>query len=170
MQILLYPNKQLSEESKPIEEFDQALTNFAVELLTLCQANRGLGIAAPQVGRAICLVVVNTEFEKIGEKYPSILINPRIENASGTSRFKEGCLSVPGIFAWVTRPNQFDIVYQSIDGKEKTFHVENTQEELFGTVIQHEIDHLNGIEFLDRLNQFEKDKITRKLNKLRKKK
>lgn len=170
MQLLFYPNKQLTKTSEEVKEFNQALTNFAVELLTICQQYNGLGMAAPQVGNLIRLVVVNTELEKIGGDYPSILVNPRLENVSGKSRFKEGCLSVPGIYAWVNRYNTFDVVYQSIDGEEKTFHVKNTQEELFGTVIQHEIDHLNGVEFVDRLNQFEKDKITKKLNKMRKKK
>ena len=169
MEILTYPNKLLRRISEEVTIFDEKLNNLAQELSTCCKKRLGLGMAAPQIGEAIRLVVVNTTLDKINNKYPQYLVNPKITNCKGQSKFKEGCLSVPKVFAWVDRANSFELSYQDLDGESHTLRVEDTSNDLFGTVIQHEVDHLDGIEFVDKLSIFEKNKILPALAKLRRK-
>lgn len=168
MQTLIFPDKRLKQKSEEITNYDSSLRKIATELLTYCKLQNGLGMAAPQTGNAIRLVVINKSIDSL-PWYPEILINPIIKNGEGTSKFKEGCLSVPGIFAWVTRFNSFDLSYFTLDGQEQFLHIKDVKNNRFGTIIQHEVDHLDGIEFIDRLTSFEYDKIVNKLNKLRKK-
>lgn len=170
METLIYPDSRLGRICTPVENFDDELKCFAKELLSYCFKRFGLGMAAPQVGKSIRLVVINTTLEQINNKYPSFLVNPILRNLEGLSRFKEGCLSVPNVYAWVERANTFDVDYQDLDGEQKTLRIENTSEDVFGTVIQHEVDHLDGVEFIDRLEPFEKNKIMGRLAKLRRKK
>lgn len=169
MQTLIYPDKRLTKVSTEVTTFDEELETFANQLTTHCLKSFGLGMAAPQVGKHIRLIVV-CKNDKIADDCPTILVNPKIENATGLSRYKEGCLSVPGIFAWVERPATFTVTYQDLQGGSHEYHVKNANDELFGTVVQHEVDHLNGIEFVDLLTDYEYNKIVTKLNKLRKKK
>lgn len=177
MKTLIFPNPQLKEPSEEVVDFNDELKNFAKELLSFCKENNGLGMAAPQVGKQIRLVVINVDLlpeQTIwhGEKkiiYPSVLINPQITNEDGKSKYKEGCLSVPGVHAWVKRCNSFTVTYQTLDDKTKTFHVKDVSNNLFGTILLHEVDHLNGIEFIDKLEPFEKNKVIKAINKLRKK-
>lgn len=168
METLLYPDKRLTQVSETVEFFTDELEEFATALLDHCKANNGLGMAAPQVGRFIRLIVIDNESERISKPFPQFLVNPVIHNPDGESRYKEGCLSVPGIYAWVKRPACFGLTYQTLLGEKKTIELVDANKHLFGTVIQHEIDHLNGIEFIDRLNSFEKNKIIGQLNKRRK--
>jgi len=127
-------------------------------------------MAAPQVGELKRIVVIRSGFDNIKNYYPKYLVNPIISEEYGKSRYKEGCLSVPGVYAYVNRCNQFLLDYQDLDGTIHHIEITNVQKDFFGTVVMHEIDHLNGIEFIDRLDPIEKNKISKKLNKLRKRK
>lgn len=170
MKTLLFPDSRLKKISTSITKFDAQLKTFSQELLEHCFKSNGLGMAAPQVGEPIRLVIINTEHPSIKKEYPNFLVNPRILNPEGSSSYKEGCLSLPGIYAKVKRHNSFTVIYQTLEGMEQTLRIENTTNDLFGTVVQHEIDHLDGIEFVDRLDIFEFDKISKALNKRRKRK
>lgn len=169
METLVFPNPKLKRISTPITVFDSQLSLFAHDLLLHCFKSEGLGMAAPQVGEAIRLVVVNIDHPSIKKEYPSFLVNPQILNPEGVSFYKEGCLSLPGIHARVKRYNSFTLTYQTLEGVEKTLQIEDVSNNLFGTVVQHEVDHLNGLEFIDRLDVFELSKISNKINKRRKK-
>lgn len=177
MKTLIFPNPQLREKSEEVIDFNDDLKQFANELLKHCRANNGLGMAAPQVGKQIRLVVI--DIDKLPQQtvystdkkiiYPSVLVNPIIKNECGESKYKEGCLSVPGVHAWVKRCNSFCVNYKTLEGIEKVLQVNDVSNNLFGTVLLHEVDHLNGIEFIDKLEPFELDKAIKAINKLRKK-
>lgn len=169
MKTLIYPNKRLKLKSAEITEFDFQVREFAHQLFDHCVENNGLGMAAPQVDKQIRLVVIRNDLDKIDNKYPRFLLNPKISNPQGKVRHKEGCLSVPKVFAWVERYYSFDLTYHTLEGFGQKIKIENARDDLFGIVIQHEIDHLDGIEFIDKLDRFEKDKVIKALNKLRKK-
>ncbi len=126
-----------------------------------------MGLSAPQLGFSKRIVVVNKQVA-LNLKRPSIFINPVIVNASGESVYKEGCVSLPGIFGNVKRFNTFDVEYQDIEGNKQVEHVEDTSKDVFGTIIQHEAEHLDGGLFIDKLSPYDKDKVIKKINKLRK--
>lgn len=175
MKTLLYPNKLLREICKDVPVFNEAFKTFARHLMIHCRRSKGMGMAAPQVGFLYRIVVVDVDlldghFKKDYDKngYPDTLFNPVITNGTGKVRYKEGCLSLPGIYAWVDRYESFDLSYQDEEGNKKELKVTCGQDSPYGIVLQHEVDHLDGIEFIDKLNFFEKDKIASKLNKFRK--
>jgi peptide deformylase len=96
------------------------------------------------------------------------LINPIISNV-GTKEFKykEGCLSLPKILAWVSRPSSFDVTFQSIDGKTYIEHITDTSKDIYGIIVQHEVDHLQGKLMIDKMSEFDAIKLSSKINKLR---
>jgi peptide deformylase len=177
MRTVYYPNKLLTEKCEKVEKFDTVIQTFARHLLIHCRRQGGLGLAAPQVGLLYRIVVVDTEIidnaystDYVKKDYPNKLFNPVISNTSGKIRYKEGCLSIPGVFAWVDRYQAFTINYQDENGNEKKLDVTCAPGDPYGIVLQHEVDHLDGVQFIDRLNFFEKDKIINKMNKFREKK
>ena len=169
MSIVLYPEPILRQICSPVEEITEEIVKFCHDLHLYAKKSRCLGLSAPQVGYPKRIIVVNEMIQGMSNR-PHILINPVISNASGKSKYKEGCLSLPGIYAQVERVGSFDITYKDIEGKEHTERVEDVSKEIFGTVVQHEIDHLNGRLFVDIISAYEKNKVIKKINKLRGKK
>lgn len=172
MELLTYPNKKLKQICEPLDYKDFNELNFHNNLSYMSKMVvecNGYALAAPQVGimkRFFVLSAVGDfKDEELADK-PKYICNPRIVNPTGTRKFKEGCLSFPGIFAWVERHDKFTLIYQDQFGDEKECNAEG----LFATICQHEIDHLNGELFIDKMSSWEKDKIMKKVNKLRKKK
>jgi peptide deformylase len=164
MQTLLFPNPKLKEISTPITEFNKDLKQFSSDLFAHCHLSRGIGMAAPQVGKMIRLIVVmRSPINQVS------FANPRIENAQGSIIHKEGCLSVPGIYARVKRFKSFTLHYQTLEGFSQSLIVTGDEPHFFNIVIQHELDHLDGIEFIDKLDFFESSKISNALNKRRRK-
>jgi peptide deformylase len=164
--IIIAPDPRLKTKSSPVEKIDDRIRTLARDLFDTMYAERGIGLAAVQVGELKRLLVADVtwrEEEGPGEQW--VLVNPEIVTPSGEMNvYKEGCLSFPDQFADVERPKGVTIRYQDLDGKtqEKTF------DGLLATCIQHEIDHLNGITFVDHISPVKRDMILRKLTKQKK--
>ncbi len=164
--LVIAPDERLKTKSSPISIIDAGVKKLAADMFDTMYHERGIGLAAVQVGVLKRLLVADVtwrEEEGPGEQY--VLINPEIIDGSKEEHvYKEGCLSFPDQFADVTRPETVHVRYLDLDGalQEKTF------EGLLATCVQHEIDHLNGIVFVDHISLVKRDIIIRKLKKLKK--
>ena len=162
--ILTEPDPILRKKCEPLEKVDTETKKLMDDMLETMYAAPGIGLAAVQVGILKRLVVIDIAKEEENKK-PIFLINPQIIHQSEkTSVYEEGCLSLPGQFAEIERPAECSIKYIDYDGKEK----ELKSDGLLATCIQHEIDHLNGILFIDYLSKLKKDMIIKKLVKQKK--
>ncbi len=159
--ILTEPNKILRQISKPVENVgkeEQALMNDMLE--TMYNAN-GIGLAAIQIGVPKRIIVLDISKDE-NKKNPIFFVNPIIKNKNlELSTYEEGCLSVPNQFAEIDRPSTCLIDYLDYNGKKKNLHAKG----LLATCIQHEMDHLEGILFIDYLSKLKKTMIIKKLSK-----
>ena len=163
-QILIEPNKVLREKSLPVERVDEDLKKLMDDMLETMYAAPGIGLAAIQVGIPKRVIVLDIE-QKEGKKNPIFLINPEIvEKSENNSTYEEGCLSVPGQFAEIARPDKCYLKYLDYYGEKKEIKAEG----MLATCIQHEIDHLEGILFIDYLSKLKKTMIVKKLSKQKK--
>lgn len=164
--LVIAPDERLESKSMPIEKIDADIRALAADMLETMYAERGIGLAAVQVGVLKRMLVADVTWrEEAGPGEQYVLINPEIlESSEEEHTYKEGCLSFPDQFAEVVRPNSVRVKFQDLDGKwqEKTF------EGLLATCVQHEIDHTNGIVFVDHISSLKRDMIIRKLKKLKK--
>jgi peptide deformylase len=159
--IKIHPDPVLRVKCATVETFDGELKRLAEDMIQTMNAAPGVGLAACQVGREIRLAIVDPS---AGED-PSalhVLINPEIVEDRGRAIDDEGCLSIPGITEKVARPTYVKIEAQDLDGE--TFVLEG--EELMARVICHEVDHLNGVLFIDRLSGLRKERVKRKMKRL----
>ncbi len=162
--IVIEPDPILREKSEILEKVDDELRNLLDDMLETMYAAPGIGLAAVQVGVLKRLIVIDISKEK-EKKNPLFLINPEIISKSKkTSIHEEGCLSLPGHFAEIERPAECQIKFIDYDGKEQELRANG----LLATCIQHEIDHLNGVLFIDYLSKLKKDMIVKKLIKYKK--
>ena len=162
--IVIEPDPILRKESAPIEKVDNDLRKLLDDMLETMYAAPGIGLAAVQIGILKRLIVIDISKDK-EKKNPLFLINPEIVSKSkSTSMYEEGCLSLPGHFAEIERPSECQINFLDYNGKKK----EITAKGLLSTCIQHEVDHLNGILFIDYLSKLKKDMIIKKLVKHKK--
>ena len=162
--IVIEPDPILREKSEILEKVDDELRNLLDDMLETMYAAPGIGLAAVQVGVLKRLIVIDISKDK-EKKNPLFLINPEIISKSKkTSIHEEGCLSLPGHFAEIERPAECQIKFIDYDGKEQELRVNG----LLATCIQHEIDHLNGVLFIDYLSKLKKDMIVKKLIKHKK--
>ena len=162
--IVIEPDPILREKSATLEKVDDELRKLLNDMLETMYAAPGIGLAAVQVGILKRLIVIDISKDK-EKKNPLFLINPEIISKSKkTSIYEEGCLSLPGHFAEIERPAECQIKFINYDGKEKELKVDG----LLATCIQHEVDHLNGILFVDYLSKLKKDMIIKKLIKHKK--
>ena len=162
--IVIEPDPILRKESEPIEKFDNDLRKLLDDMLETMYAAPGIGLAAVQVGILKRLIVIDISKDK-EKKNPLFLINPQIVSKSkNTSIYEEGCLSLPGHFAEVERPAECQINFIDYNGKKKKISAKG----LLSTCIQHEVDHLNGVLFIDYLSKLKKDMIIKKLVKHKK--
>ena len=162
--IVIEPDPILRKKSKTIEKVDDELRILLDDMLETMYAAPGIGLAAVQIGILKRLIVIDISKEK-DKKNPLFLINPEIISKSkNTSTYEEGCLSLPGHFAEIERPAECQIKYIDYEGKKKEIKVTG----LLSTCIQHEVDHLNGILFIDYLSKLKKDMIIKKLIKRKK--
>jgi peptide deformylase len=176
LKILTFPDARLREVSQPVEKFNAQLKQLAKDMLeTMYQAN-GIGLAAPQVGELLRMLVIDTrprdekgrryEYEEMSElekavPQPLVLINPVIVKGEGSTTFDEGCLSVPTFFETVERFEVVEIKAQDLDGKE--FIVKS--DGLLGICMQHEMDHLEGTLFIDHISFIKSNKIKSQIKK-----
>ncbi len=159
--ILTIPNPILRKISEPVKSVDKEVKNLLDDMLETMYAAPGIGLAAVQIGILKRLIVI--DLSKEGEKKePLFIINPEIISKSNELvSYEEGCLSIPNQFAEVKRPSACKINFIDYEGKKK----EMSANGLLATCIQHEIDHLNGILFIDHLSKLKKDLIIKKNKK-----
>ena len=163
-QILVEPNKILREKSTRVEKVDKDLQRLMDDMLETMYAAPGIGLAAIQVGVPKRVIVLDIA-PKDSPRNPMYFINPEIITKSETnSTYEEGCLSVPGQFAEIDRPDKCQIKYLDYYGKAKQIQAEG----MLATCIQHEMDHLEGILFIDHLSKLKKTMIIKKLSKQKK--
>ena len=162
--IVIEPDPILRKKSDILEKVDDELRILLDDMLETMYAAPGIGLAAVQIGILKRLIVIDISKDK-EKKNPIFLINPEIISKSkNTSIYEEGCLSLPGHFAEIERPEECQIKYIDYDGKKKEIKANG----LLATCIQHEIDHINGILFIDYLSKLKKDMIVKKLVKQKK--
>jgi peptide deformylase len=161
--IVKYGAAVLEKPGAPIKKFDADLEQLTEDMLASMYAAQGVGLAAPQIGLSLRIAVVDVT----GGKNPEakiVLANPEVVHAEGEVREEEGCLSVPGFRGYVLRPQFVTVKAQNAKGE--TFEIRG--ENLLARAFCHEIDHLNGILFLQHLSMLKRDLIKRKIKKLRK--
>ena len=162
--IVIEPDPILRKKSENLEKVDNELRLLLDDMLETMYNAPGIGLAAVQVGILKRLIVIDISKDK-EKKNPIFLINPEIISKSkNTSIYEEGCLSLPGHFAEIERPEECQIKYIDYEGKKNEMKANG----LLATCIQHEIDHLNGILFIDYLSKLKKDMIVKKLVKQKK--
>lgn len=156
LNILTLPNPKLKTVASPVTVFDADLAQLTEDMLETMYAAPGIGLAATQVDVHQRVVVMDVSEDS---DTPMVFINPEIIEKSGIQTYEEGCLSVPGIYAKVKRANDVVVQFQDIQGETKKL----TADGLLAVCIQHEIDHLDGIVFLDHLSALKRKMALKKL-------
>ena len=162
--ILTEPDPFLRQKSKPVEKVDDSIREIMDDMLETMYQAPGIGLAAIQIGipKRIIVLDISKDPEK---KEPMYFINPeKLYTSEDQATYEEGCLSVPGQFAEIDRPDKCHIKYLDYNGDSKELKAEG----LLATCIQHEIDHLEGILFIDYLSKLKRSMITKKLSKQKK--
>ena len=177
MPILTYPDPILKKVAEPVQHFDGELRELCQNMVRTMYQSQGIGLAAPQVGTSQRIFVMDIGYERkkiidpetrtktiqCSGFNPHIFINPQIVEKEGEIVFREGCLSLPGVYQEVTRFEQIVVNYQDMDGEKKTWKAEG----LFSICMQHENDHLDGVVFVERLSDLKKDFLLKKYFKKR---
>ncbi len=161
--IVKYGDAILEKPTAPITKFDAELEELTEDMFASMYAAQGVGLAAPQIGKNLRVTVVDVTAGKNPEA-KIVLVNPEIIHAEGEKREEEGCLSLPGFRGYVVRPQFVTVKAQNAKGE----HFEIRGEDLLARAFCHEIDHLNGILFIQHLSMLKRDLIRRKIKKLRK--
>jgi peptide deformylase len=161
--VVKYPDPILAKKGEPVTEFNEELAQFVDEMFDSMYAAQGIGLAAPQIAVSKQITVIDVSFaENPDDKL--VLINPEIIDRDGSLYEEEGCLSLPDINEKVKRSAWVKVRAQNVKGE--FFEVEG--EELLSRALQHEIDHLHGVLFIDRLSRLKRDLILRRIKKLQK--
>lgn len=160
--LILLPDPILRGVSKPVERFDGELRKLADDMLETMYDAPGIGLAAIQIGEPVRMLVIDLAKED-QPKAPQVFINPEIL-ASGDERsvYEEGCLSIPDYYAEVERPASVTVAFTDLEGNRR----EIVADGLLATCLQHEIDHLNGVLFIDHISKLKRDIVIRKFKKL----
>ena len=156
LDILTLPDAKLKTKAKQVTTFDEPLSQLCQDMLETMYAAPGIGLAATQVDVHQQVVVMDISEDS---DEPMIFINPEITASDGTQTYEEGCLSVPGIYAKVKRADQVTLSYQDIQGQSHELQADG----LLAVCIQHELDHLDGIVFLDHLSTLKRKMALKKL-------
>ena len=158
--IITEPDKILRKISSPVEKVGNNERKIMDDMLETMYSANGIGLAAIQIGIPKRIIVIDLKIEN--KKNPLYFVNPIIKNKDNLkSTYEEGCLSVPNQFAEIDRPKKCDVEYLDYNGEKKIFKAEG----LLATCIQHEMDHLEGILFIDYLSKLKKSMIIKKLSK-----
>jgi peptide deformylase len=160
--LVYYGNETLAAVAEPVDNIDGTIASLIDDMFKIMHREIGIGLAAPQIDLGKRVIVVDTG-EGPGTKMA--LVNPVIkEKSESTEPFDEGCLSLPGINADVTRPSSILISGFNRDGKEVEFEADG----LIARVLQHEVDHLDGIVFVDRIEKYRRDELRSQLKRIKK--
>jgi len=159
--ILTYPEPLLKELSRPLAEVDAETKALISDMLETMYNAPGIGLAAPQVGVLKRVIVLDIDSRE-GERHPLALVNPEIVKSSGETSYEEGCLSVPEYTAEIVRAEQVTVKGLDAEGGSVVIEADG----LLAIALQHEIDHLDGVLFVDRLSAMKRDIFRRKYKKL----
>jgi len=164
--ILVFPDPHLRAKARPVGAADaDAVRDLAPRMLDAMYLAPGIGLAAPQVGVGLRLVVVDLQRDE--QRTPIVLLNPEVVAASAEEAVREeGCLSLPGHYADVSRPARVKVRYHDLSGARREVEADG----LLAACLQHEIDHLDGVLFVDHLSALKRNMILRKMAKERKQK
>ncbi|MDP0929289.1 peptide deformylase [Paracoccus onubensis] len=162
--ILIHPDPRLKKLAEPIARVTPEIEALASDMLATMYEAPGIGLAAPQIGVLQRMFVMDANRDPEAERQPMVLINPEVTWESEEKNVhEEGCLSIPEQYAEVTRPAQVKMRWLGLDGKSH----EQEFDGLWATCAQHELDHLNGVLFIDYLSAIKRQMITRKMVKLK---
>lgn len=154
--LVIYPDDILVRRSTDVAEIDQSLVDFIMAMRETMYTSNGIGLAAPQVAQNIRVVTIDVQPEEGGKKFLH-LINPVILDSHGKTTYDEGCLSFPGLTAEVKRKKEVHVQAYDLNGKLLDFEADG----LLAICVQHELDHLNGITFVDRLSPVQRTLVVR---------
>ncbi|WP_102794817.1 peptide deformylase [Bowmanella denitrificans] len=158
LEVLRFPDERLRTVAKPVKEVNADIRRLVDDMFETMKAENGIGLAATQVNEHIRLVVMDVSEE---QDNPLVFINPEITEKQGSTISEEGCLSVPNNYAKVDRAERIKVTALDRDGKEFTLEAEG----LLAICIQHELDHLRGVLFVDYLSPLKRQRIRKKLEK-----
>jgi peptide deformylase len=158
-EVVKFPDPRLKQVSKPITKVDDELRELARDMIDVMYDEPGIGLAAPQVGASVRMFVIDTEWsdEEVG-KNPTVVLNPEISDREGSVTWDEGCLSVPDYSANVDRDARITLRGTDLDGNP----IEERVEGLRAVCIQHEVDHLDGVLFIDRISRLKRGMYVKK--------
>ncbi|MFO0688283.1 MAG: peptide deformylase [Myxococcota bacterium] len=161
-EVVLFPDPRLKLVSKPIDEITDEIRQLAADMIEVMYDEPGIGLAAPQVGASVRMFVIDTEWsdEEVG-RHPMVVINPEISEREGRITWDEGCLSVPDYNAVVERDAKITLRGLDLEGKP----IVERAEGLRAVCIQHEVDHLDGILFIDRISRLKRSLYVKKRRK-----
>ena len=158
--IVTYPNPVLAKKAAPVVEITDEIRTLAAEMIEIMYADKGIGLAAPQVAESIRLITVDLSGPEKRED-PRVFVNPVLSNLEGEVESEEGCLSVVGYRSTVIRAERLHLSAQDLDGNV----VEMDADDLMAICLQHEVDHLNGVLFIDKISKLKRTLYERKLKK-----
>lgn len=165
LNLVKVPDELLKQKSKKVEKIDDELKKLIDDMVETMYENNGIGLAAVQVGKLLRIVVIDVRDKEKEEKNPLVFINPEITWFSEEKELmEEGCLSVPQQSAKILRSLSVEVKYNDINMNEKTLKTDG----LLAHCLQHEIDHTNGIVYIDYLSKLKRDSIIKKVQKLKK--
>ena len=162
--LIILPDPLLRQVSTPVEQVDSQIIQLADDMLETMYDAPGIGLAAIQIGVARRMLVIDVSRED-EENKPIVFINPEIVKTSDElSTYEEGCLSIPDYYAEVERPAALTVNYVDRTGKQQTLEADG----LLATCLQHEIDHLTGVLFIDHISRLKRDMVIKKFTKIAK--
>lgn len=175
LEVLTFPNPRLRHKAQPISKVTAEIKQLASDMLETMYAERGIGLAAIQVGVEKRILVIDIRPMAEGDRYdlskmselekavamPLVILNPEIKKKEGKTTFEEGCLSVPGYFETVQRDEYIEVTGMDLEGKPLNLQLDG----LLAICMQHEIDHLDGKVFIDRLSPIKSMRIKSKIKK-----
>jgi peptide deformylase len=160
LNILHFPDPRLRQKAAPVAEVDDSIRTLVDDMFETMYEAPGIGLAAVQVNVLKRVIVIDISEDK---SQPQCFINPELVESHGHEKMDEGCLSVPGIYEPVTRAKDIRVRYLDRDGKQQELEVDG----LLAVCIQHEMDHLDGKLFVDYLSEMKRNRIRKKLEKMR---
>ncbi|MXZ13470.1 MAG: peptide deformylase [Candidatus Dadabacteria bacterium] len=160
LDILVYPDPALKRKSLPVTKFSEDVVSLLDDMAQTMRDADGVGLAAPQVGKNIRVILIDVPLPEEDKREFYELINPEIVSSRGFQIGEEGCLSVPGFFANIRRKEHVRV--SALDRRGKRFTID--ADGMLSRVLQHEIDHLDGILFFDRLRKLKRDLLVKQIN------
>ena len=160
-EIIKYPNSILKQKSQSVSEITQEIKDLAQDLIDTMEAFHGVGLSAPQIGVLKRVIVVLGIESTSSKAVPIVMINPVIDESEGANKESEGCLSFPGLLQVLERPEQVKVSYKDLEGNDR----ESILYAIEARCVLHEIDHLDGVLFVERLSTAKKALLKKRLSK-----